>query len=201
MTSPRSEQALRAILESGAVSAAPALLGCVLSRLVEGTLLSARIVETEAYTQDDPASHSFGRRTPRNEPMFGRAGTAYVYTSYGMHRCLNVVTGGEGIGEAVLVRGVEPIEGVDAMIAYRAWSGRPRRDLCNGPGKICQAMRIGLEWNLRDLLTGGELRLEPGSIRKGESILATPRIGITKAVDLPRRFVLSSDQRRARCDS
>jgi DNA-3-methyladenine glycosylase len=178
------------LLESGALAAAEGLLGCVLVHEAPDGRLAGRIVETEAYTEDDPASHCFPGRTERNRAMFGPAGHAYVYVSYGMHRCMNVVTGREGRGEAVLIRALDPLEGVEAMIARRGWQGRAARDLCNGPGKVCQAMGIGLEFYGMDLLTGGALRLEAGRLRTDETVLVTPRIGISKAVDWPRRFVV-----------
>ncbi len=180
-------------LRAGAMRAAPALLGCVLERRLNGMTLCGRIVETEAYTAEDPSSHSFGGRTNRNSPMFGPAGTVYVYISYGMHRCLNVVTGTKGTGEAALIRAVEPLEGIEEMIAARSWGDRPLRHLANGPGKLCQALAIGLEHNLLDLFAGGVLRLVPGGLQDGESMAVTPRIGISKAADWPRRFVISGN--------
>ncbi|MBX3728651.1 MAG: DNA-3-methyladenine glycosylase [Candidatus Sumerlaeia bacterium] len=181
---------LRLMLERGAEAAVRGLLGCVLVHESHGVLRAGRIVEAEAYTQDDPASHCFRGRTERNRAMFGPAGVAYVYFSYGMHHCMNVVTGREGVGEAVLVRALEPVEGIEAMIAARGWEGRPLRDLCNGPGKVCRAMGIGPGHYGADLLAGGALRLEPGRRRRGETVRLTPRIGISKAVELPRRAVL-----------
>lgn len=193
-----SVESLRSVLRRGAVHAAPRLLGCVLVHRTADGVRAARIVEVEAYTQDDPASHSFGRRTARNEAMFGRAGIAYVYVSYGMHRCMNVVTGAEGAGEAVLVRAVEPLEGIDLMIAARAWQGRPLRDLANGPGKVCAAMGIGMEHNAADLLDEqSPLSLRPGDPVESARVAVTPRIGITKAADWPRRFVAGGVERRA----
>jgi len=189
MKRPRAFQ--RTLLASGAMEAAPALLGAVLvRRSAEGTR-AGRIIETEAYTADDPASHSYGRRTRRNEFMFHRAGTAYLYLSYGMHCCLNVVTGREGVGEAVLIRAIEPVEGLDLMVDARGWAGRDVRDLANGPGKVCQAFGLALEFNGADLLDGtSELRLEAGTRLPSERMRVGPRIGITKAADWPRRFLL-----------
>jgi len=171
--------------------AAPLLLGCVIAHRTADGVRAGRIVETEAYTHDDPSSHSFGRRTPRNAPMFGRAGTAYVYVSYGMHRCVNVVTGADGVGEAVLIRAIEPVEGADLMVVARGWAGRPPRDLANGPGKLCAAMGIGLEFNGADLLAPeAGLALLPRPARERVVFAVTPRIGIAKAADWPRRFVI-----------
>jgi DNA-3-methyladenine glycosylase len=184
---------LRDNLQAGALVAARALLGCILERRIGRAVLRARIVETEAYSQDDPASHCYGGQTPRNAPMFGRAGLTYVYVSYGMHRCMNVVAGVEGTGEAALLRAVEPLQGIDRMIAARGWQGKPVRQLANGPGKLCAALSIGLEHNWVDLLADGELRLIPGRLDPQETIIVTPRIGISKAVDWPRRFAISGN--------
>jgi DNA-3-methyladenine glycosylase len=187
-------QDLQAALRAGAMAGARALLGCVLERRGPGWVIRARIVETEAYTQDDPASHSFRGRTPRNAPMFDRAGIAYVYTSYGMHRCLNVVTGEEGTGEAVLIRALEPLDGVEQMTRHRRWEGKPAKGLADGPGKLCQALRIGLECNGWDLLAHGDLCLRIGSLKAWETVAVSRRIGITKAVDWPRRFLLAGNR-------
>ncbi len=167
-----------------ALQAAPALLGAVLVRELDGRLLAGRIVETEAYLPDDPASHSFRGRTARNAAMFGPAGRAYVYFTYGNHFCLNIVTGPEGRGEAVLVRALEPLDGLDVMAGLR---GRSQlRDLLSGPGKLCQAMAIdrALDGHPLDrpplrLLTDG---WEPGEV------VTTVRVGIRHGADRPWRF-------------
>lgn len=145
---------------------------------------SGRIVETEAYTADDPASHSFRGLTARNAVMFGTAGRLYVYLSYGVHTCANVVTGEEGDGAAVLIRAVEPIDGVAVMRARRG-AGRP---LADGPGKLCQAFGIGLGDNGLDLCGGGPVALlDDGTPPPGDPIVG-PRVGISKAVDVPWRW-------------
>src|SRR5204863_4345175 len=114
----------------------PDLLGRVLTRVLpSGETLRARIVETEAYERDDPASHAFRGRTARNAVMFGPAGHLYVYFTYGMHHCMNIVTGLAGDGQAVLLRGVSPMTGIEAMVARRGRS----HHLADGPGKLCQA--------------------------------------------------------------
>jgi len=155
-----------------------------------------RIVETEAYTEDDPASHSFGGVRVRNKPMFGPSGTAYVYRSYGIHHCMNVVTGKCGVGEAVLIRALEPIVDLQLMAKARGLAqGTDPRRLCSGPGNVCQALQIGMEWNGHSLLDSGDLYLAPsGEPRPGEgSIVVTRRVGITKGMDLLRRFYLEGN--------
>jgi DNA-3-methyladenine glycosylase len=140
-----------------------------------------RIVETEAYHHEDPASHSFAGPTARNAVMWGPPGRIYVYRSYGIHWCMNIVCG-EGPGSAVLIRALEPTAGLDVMIARRGVDD-PRR-LMNGPGNVCQALGVTREHDgLR--VDRPPFSLEPGPA--GE-IAVGPRIGITKAVDVPWRF-------------
>jgi len=184
---------LARLLSAGAMQAAPGLLGCALERRVGRQTLRARIVETEAYTADDPASHSFRGLTRRNAVMFESPGTAYIYVSYGIHHCMNVVTGEPGVGEAVLIRAVEPLEGIELMRKARAGLEMPTRGLCNGPGKLCKALSVTLKDNGSDLLAGGRLRLLPGTLHEGESVATSPRVGISKAVDWPRRFLISGN--------
>ncbi|HYC56165.1 MAG TPA: DNA-3-methyladenine glycosylase [Candidatus Binatia bacterium] len=188
-----------------AQKAARALLGCVLVRRLDEGVIRARIVETEAYLPDDPASHSFAGPSTRNRSMFGRAGLAYVYR---IHRsvCLNVVTGATGRGEAVLIRAAEPIGGMELARRLRAAASPARRPpegvaLMNGPGKLCQAMAITLELDGVDLLSRDGLWIEPGQPRTGIAVEISPRIGISKAVDLPLRFFEAGNpwvSRRAR---
>lgn len=184
------ERRLRPLLQQGAMVAAPALLGCLLVRRSQRGLRAGRIGEVEAYTQDDPAAHTYVGRTARNAPMFGRAGTVYVYFSYGMHWCMNIVAGPEHQGEAVLIRGIEPVAGSDLMIEARRWQGKPSAQMSNGPGKVCQALEIDKSFNWMDLFSDAELSLYPAEIEQGEVVEITPRIGITKAADWPRRFFL-----------
>jgi DNA-3-methyladenine glycosylase len=173
-----------------AMAAAPALLGWELAvREPDGAVLRARIVETEAYTQDDPASHSAPGPTPRNAAMFGPAGHAYVYRIYGVHWCLNVVTGPEGRGEAVLIRALEPLAGQEVMVGRRGLA--EPGSLCAGPGRLTQALGIDGADNGAWLFGGGRLTLHPAPLRAGESVLVGPRIGITKAADWPRRFLIA----------
>src|SRR5690242_2435124 len=133
------------VLETSAPRAAKRLLGCVLERELDGMLVRCRIVETEAYDQTDAASHSYKGRTPRTDIMFGPAGYLYVYFTYGMHYCCNVVVGSEDEGAAVLIRAVEPIEGEGALQVRRP--GKTGRELTNGPAKTCQALGIDRRMN------------------------------------------------------
>jgi DNA-3-methyladenine glycosylase len=149
-----------------------------------GERLSGRIVETEAYTNDDPASHSYRGRTPRNAVMFGPAGHLYVYRSYGVHWCANVVTGAEGDGQAVLIRALEPLDGVDEMLRRRG-----RLPLADGPGKLCQALGIEGAHDGVDLLASDcAIRILDDGVPPPTDPLVGPRIGITKAIDIRWRF-------------
>lgn len=151
--------------------------------LVHGACVG-RIVEVEAYREDDPASHTFRGRTKRNEVMFGPAGHLYVYFTYGMHFCANVVAGREGVGAAVLLRAVEPVAGLELMSERR--SGR--RQLADGPAKLCQAFGIDGADNGTDLLTGGGVGLFDDGVPPPSDPRVGPRIGISKAVDVPWRW-------------
>ena len=205
-------------LENPSDVAAPLLLGCTLTRIItlngEKHKLVARIVETEAYDQDDPASHAFGGPSERNAAMFGPAGHLYVYVSYGMHHCCNVVCGPEGFGSGCLVRAVEPLEGVEVMRklreagragkAHTGHAGKEQaerarkhplklRDLTNGPGKVCAALGIDKE------LYGHDLKVEPlvldfAPLLPGETIGRSPRVGISKNIDAPKRFFIEGNE-------
>lgn len=218
-------------LENPSDVAAPLLLGCTLTRTItlngEKHKLVARIVETEAYDQDDPASHAFGGPSERNAAMFGPAGHLYVYVSYGMHHCCNVVCGPKGFGSGCLVRAVEPLEGVEVMRELReagragkAKAGREAasadhgceaqagheavqtkhvrkhplklRDLTNGPGKVCAALGID------KALYGHDLTVEPlvldfAPLLPGETIGRSPRVGISKNADAPKRYFIEGN--------
>ncbi len=197
-------------LENPSDVAAPLLLGCTLTRTItlngEKHKLVARIVETEAYDQDDPASHAFGGPSDRNAAMFGPAGHLYVYVSYGMHHCCNVVCGPEGFGSGCLVRAVEPLEGVEVMRELReagragkAQAGRVRkhplklRDLTNGPGKVCAALGIDKTLYGHDL-TAEPLVLDFAPLLPGETIGRSPRVGISKNADAPKRFFIEGNE-------
>lgn len=196
-------------LENPSDVAAPLLLGCTLTRTItlngEKHKLVARIVETEAYDQDDPASHAFGGPRERNAAMFGPAGHLYVYVSYGMHHCCNVVCGPEGFGSGCLVRAVEPLEGIEVMRELReagrtgkAQAGRARkhplklRDLTNGPGKVCAALGIDKAMYGHDL-TVEPLVLDHAPLLPGETIGRSPRVGISKNVDAPKRYFIEGN--------
>lgn len=179
------------VADADAAKVARALLGCVLVRtLSDGIRLSGRIVETEAYLgAHDRASHSYGgRRTDRTEHMYAAGGTAYVYFTYGMHHCMNVVCGPVDQPSAVLVRSVEPREGVDLMRTVRRRAKRDA-DLCSGPGKLCEAMRIDRGVSGVNLLARGVLMLEPGKLLPEERVRVGPRIGIGSAGVWTRRLL------------
>lgn len=166
------------------------LLGCLLERTIDGQRMVVRIVETEAYDQDDPASHSFPGRTARNEVMFGQSGRLYVYVSYGIHHCCNVVAGVDEYGAAALIRAAEPVEGAELIERQR---GRSGPNATNGPGKLCQALSIDRVLAGHDL-RAAPLRLLDGGLLPGESVTRTTRIGITKAADLDRRFYITGNR-------
>lgn len=218
-------------LENPSDVAAPLLLGCTLTRTLtlngEKHKLVARIVETEAYDQDDPASHAFGGPSNRNAAMFGPAGHLYVYVSYGMHHCCNVVCGPEGFGSGCLVRAVEPLEGVEVMRELREagragkeQAGREAasadygceaqadheavqtkhvrkhplklRDFTNGPGKVCAALGIDKDLYGHDL-TVEPLVLDFAPLLPGETIGRSPRVGISKNADAPKRYFIEGN--------
>ena len=175
-------------LESDAPIVPPELLNKLpLATSFDGTHVSGRIVEVEAYTGDDPASHTFRGPTPRNAVMFGPAGHAYVYTSYGIHQCLNVVTGTAGDGQAVLIRAVDPIEGIELITVRRGH--RAPRELTDGPGKVGQAFALRAELNGVDLLDpSSTLRVLDDGVAPPDHPVIGPRIGIAKGEDTPWRF-------------
>ncbi len=157
------------------------LIGCRL--LHDGC--GGTIVETESYERDDPACHAYVGLTARTEPLFGAPGRAYVYLSYGIHSLLNVVCEPEGEAAAVLFRALEPTAGLEQMRRRRG--GRHDRELCSGPGKLTEALGIGLEENGADLTRDPFMLLAPEAGERPE-VVAGPRIGITKAVERPWRF-------------
>ena len=168
-----------------AVDVAQALIGATL--LIDG--VGGRIVETEAYDRDDPASHSHAGPTPRNQAMFGPPGRAYVYRSYGIHWCLNFVCREEGHGAGVLIRAIEPLHGVDTMRERRGL--RDLALLCAGPGRVGQALGVTHDLN------GHRLDRAPFKVlaaEEGHTVLTGPRIGISKAADMPWRFGLAGSR-------
>ncbi|HEY3483794.1 MAG TPA: DNA-3-methyladenine glycosylase [Ilumatobacteraceae bacterium] len=180
----------RRILEGDAPDVAPRLLGA----LLVAHACVGRIVEVEAYTADDPASHSMRGRTPRNSSMFEQAGTLYVYFTYGMHHCANVVTGARGDGQAVLVRALVPLAGLDVMRERRG--GRGDRQLTDGPGKLCQALAIDRSHDGLDLCDPASpvrLAVDDGS-RSDHDV--TTRIGIRVATERPWRWVARDQSSR-----
>jgi DNA-3-methyladenine glycosylase len=177
-----SEPLPRDFFERPVVEVARDLVGCVVAH--DGA--AGAIVEAEAYHESEPACHAFVGLTPRTETLFGPPGRAYVYRSYGIHAMLNAVSESEGTGAAVLIRALEPLHGVDAMRARRGV--RAVEDLCSGPGKLAQALDIGLELNGSDLATGPIRLLGRPANAERPRLAAGPRVGITKAADLPWRF-------------
>ena len=175
-------------------AAAQALLGQVIvRRLPTGETLSGIIVETEAYLTDDPACHAYRGQTPRNSAMFGPPGHAYVYFTYGLHMMLNLVCAPEGTAEAVLIRALEPVAGVETMRQNRGGI-RETRQLTNGPGKLAQALALTrLAHNGVDVTDpASELVALPQDYPPFETVTAT-RIGITRGVDLPWRYYVAGN--------
>lgn len=167
------------------------LLGAVLECTVGGARCRGRIVETEAYTgEEDLACHAAAGRTARTEVLYGPPGRAYVYFIYGMHWCVNAVTRAAGLPSAVLIRAVEPLEGIDAMRRRR--HGRPDRELTNGPAKLCEAFGItGPRFHGVSLISS-PLRILAGESIPDREVEVTPRIGISKATAEPLRWIVSS---------
>jgi DNA-3-methyladenine glycosylase len=188
------ERHLRA-LEMPVVEAAAALVGCTITH----GETSGVIVETEAYREDEPACHAFVGLTARTAPLFEAPGLAYVYRSYGIHALLNVVVEPAGVGAAVLIRALEPLAGEGLMRARRAPRDR-LTDLCSGPGKLTQALGIDLELNATPLL-GGPIELGPPPPDRADEpprLVIGPRIGITRAVELPWRFCAAGNRHVSR---
>jgi DNA-3-methyladenine glycosylase len=158
------------------------LVGCTLRH----GQTAGRVVEVESYHQEEPACHAFIGPRPRTEVLFGPAGHVYVYRSYGIHALVNVVAEDDGVGAAVLIRALEPVDGIERMRSRRG--GARDAELTNGPGKLTEALGIGLEMNGL-ALKGGPLVIEPRDAgARDPEIVTGPRIGITKAVELPWRF-------------
>ncbi len=182
--------------KSSTLQMAQKLLGTYLAHYSKEGLTIGRIVETEAYLHDDPACHASRGMTPRNVPMFGSPGHAYIYFIYGMYHCFNVVTAPKGKGEAVLIRALEPIAGIEVMKKRRQKKSGNKislKDLCNGPGKLVMAMGIHPKQNQHNLLTS-ELRLLPRNYfgkNKKLIIQKSARIGISEGQYLHYRFYLA----------
>jgi DNA-3-methyladenine glycosylase len=182
----------RSWLEHDTIEVAKRLIGCHLVRRTPQGDIRIQLTETEAYKgPDDPASHAFRGRTPRNILMFGEVGRLYVYFIYGMHYCLNIVAHEPGDVGAVLLRGGRAVEGIEIIRANRP--GVPDRNLLNGPGKLVHALGMNGSYNGYDLFQheNQEVMLKLDGAK--DSILQTPRIGISKGTDLPWRFILAGN--------
>lgn len=180
-------RAQRAFFARDARSVAPELIGLVLMHETPQGVAAGRIVEVEAYLGHlDAAAHSFRGPTPRTATMFGPPGHAYVYFIYGVHHCVNVVVGHGARGQAVLLRALEPLEGLELMRARRKRDDA--RDLCRGPGRLTQALGIGPHDDGADFVRGPLGIWKPRARPADIDVAIGPRIGITKAADLPLRF-------------
>ncbi len=180
---------LEEILLKPAPIAAKELVGCLIERTYPGgTKALVKIVETEAYEQTDVASHSYNGQTIRNEVMFGPPGRLYVYFTYGMHYCCNIVVAESGYGAAILIRAVEPINGYEHMSKFRKTS--KTKDISNGPAKLCQALNIDKSMNGHDLARSPfKLIYSPNN----EEVQESTRIGISKGMDKKWRYYLASN--------
>jgi len=196
----RASRLSRRFYQRDAVTLARALLGRTLMRRLDGHRLAGRIVETEAYLGErDRAAHTYnGRRTQRNQSMWGPAGHAYVYFTYGMHHCLNIVADGVGVPTAVLLRALEPTDGLEVMRANRAGRIPIERlretDLCSGPAKLTRALAIDREFDGADLVDGGQLWVEGQRGVSADRIVACPRVGVDYAGEWasePLRFCMA----------
>lgn len=172
------------------------LLGKIIVRKSGRHILSAKIVETEAYIgEHDPASHSYKKFTERNKAMYEAGGTAYVYFIYGNYYCFNAVTGDKGTGNAVLIRAAEPMEGIELMKKFRG-NVRDIYELTNGPAKLCMALNIDRKLNGSDLTAGKNIFISEATgnipVKKSE-IVTTKRIGISKGADFPYRFFIKGN--------
>lgn len=165
------------------------LLGCVIEKTIGGEAVHLRIVETESYDETDAASHSYKGRTARTEVMFGESGHLYVYFTYGMHYCCNIVTGRAGVGQAVLLRALEPLDHMSLLEKRRHKTGI---EVTNGPAKICAALGIDREDNGHDLRQE-PMRLVVGGLNPGETVTVATRIGISQNKDALRRFYIEGN--------
>jgi len=176
------------------IDVAKDLLGKILVRVINGKILSGIIVESEAYRSiDDPASHSYRGKTERNSVMFGEVGHAYVYFTYGNHYCLNIVAKEDNVpAGAVLIRAIEPAEGIKQMQKFRKTSDI--YNLTTGPGKLTQALNVTKKQNGVDVTKNGETYILNGKDIDSSSVIATPRIGISIALDKQWRFLVADNK-------
>ncbi len=192
----RLEKLPRSFYLRSTLTVAKELLGKFLVRKMGRQLLIGKIVEVEAYLgKKDPASHAYRGQTKRNEMMFRQGGHLYVYFTYGMHFCANVVTRGKGIGEAVLIRAVEPVKGIEVMRKKRgcSWDEADYWNVANGPAKLCEAFGIQRKQNGIDLL-GDEIFVAGGEKIPKSLIGSSTRIGIKKATDKRWRFFVEGNR-------
>ena len=187
----KNQPLLREFYLQETVTVAKALLGKVLVHETPDGIIAGKVVEVEAYVSGDPACHSFRGKTARNAVLFGEPGHAYVYFTYGMHFCLNAVTQPEGIGEGVLLRAVEPLEGIELMSRNRGTGNI--HNLCSGPGKLTQAFGINASHKGLDLCGGSALRIVEGGMDNVE-IVEAPRVGIRLAADKLWRFYINGSR-------
>lgn len=180
----------RSFFERDTVLVARELLGTVIVRRFGDSVCYARIIETESYMSTDPACHAFAGKTERNASLFGPVGHAYVYLSYGLHFCFNMVARTSSMpAGGVLIRALEPLSSIELLRTNRPFVND--KNLMNGPGKLTQALSLNRTFDGHDLIANNELTVIEGDIPKGYTIQTTTRIGISKAVDKPWRFVLT----------
>jgi DNA-3-methyladenine glycosylase len=183
---------MKNLLELDTLSVAKNLLGHTLVHESEEGITAGIIVETEGYLQGDPACHAYRKKSVRNAPMFGEAGTVYVYQIYGMHFCVNISTNKKDVGEAVLIRALEPTIGIELMQERRQTN--ILKNLCSGPGKLVQALGIHKQMNDWHILES-DLKIIPPKVQITDNeIITTTRIGITQGADLPYRFYVKDNK-------
>lgn len=183
---------MKNLFDLDTLSVAKNLLGYTLIHESTEGVTAGIIVETEAYLQGDPACHAYRRKSVRNAPMFGEAGTIYVYQIYGMHFCVNISTNKKDIGEAVLIRALEPTLGIELMQERRKTD--LLKNLCSGPGKLVQALGIHKEMNDWHILNSDLKIVNPEIQISDNEIITTTRIGITQGADLPYRFYVKDNK-------
>lgn len=185
---PKIANSLGDIVALPAPQAAPLLLGSIITSTHGGAVVRGIITELEAYTQDDPASHTFRGPTKRNAAMFGPPGHIYMYFTYGMHYCMNITCGPQGRGEGILIRAVQITDGIETAIQRRYGDREPTaaqlKNLSNGPGKVVQALGVSMADYGNDLLdTQANVFIQPGDPLDPKRVHQTPRIGISRGQD------------------